>query len=304
LITGAEGFLGRHIVAAVRAADPGARIVRLVRTARGGRLGGDQILANLEEPGLWQQQVASLGSEFVVHAAGRTPPAPTEALYRGNVASVGHLLDAVRRSDRRTRLVLIGSAAELGPVPASCLPADESCPCRPRDAYGLSKWAATRLALDAQTRDRLDIVVARPFNPIGPGQPPHQVFGRFARRLLQCPVGEALIVGDVSARRDFVDVRDVARAVVALACSGRPGSIYHVGTGVSRSVGEGLAALLAVSGRHVTLVTTRNTPTDCGDDSRAAIGRIVADTGWQPEIAFEQSLRDLWTSLDTARGAA
>lgn len=303
LVTGAAGFVGSHVLDAIRAAEPGARVVRLVRPGSVVAGSSGVIHADLESAGAWQDRVAGLRPDFVIHAAGRTPPAAAVALYRGNVAATAYLLDALRRSGGPVRVVHVGSAAELGPVPTDQLPIDEDRLCRPADAYGLSKWAATRLGLDANGRDRLEVIVARPFNPIGPGQPPSQAFGRLARRLLRARDGEHLPVGDVTARRDFVDVRDVGRSLVALARAGRAGRIYHVGTGVSRTVGEGFACLLAESGRRIVLVPAAGAAPRPAD-SRASIERISADTGWRPSISFERSLRDLWASAGAARDVA
>ena len=96
----------------------------------------------------------------------------------------------------------------------------------------------------------LEVMVARVFNPIGPGTPVSQALGRFASRLAEPgPDPLELAVGDLDSRRDFIDVRDVARAMVELAQRGRPGLVYHVGTGQSHRVGDGLDRLVQLSGR-------------------------------------------------------
>src|SRR3954465_8481467 len=125
-----------------------------------------------------------------------------------------HLLDALRALARPVRAVLAGSGGELGPVAADDLPVGEDYACRPAESYGLSKWLATTAGLAA--RPPLEVVVARIFNPIGPGMPPGLAFGRFARRLAEPgPDPLRLTVGNLDSRRDFIDVRDVARALIA-----------------------------------------------------------------------------------------
>jgi GDP-4-dehydro-6-deoxy-D-mannose reductase len=156
----------------------------------------------------------------------------------------------------------------------------------------VSKDLASRAGLSSGPP--LEVVVARVFNPTGPGSPPSQAFGRFAARLLD-PAPGPLLVGDLDTRRDFVDARDVARALVALAELGTPGRVYHVGTGVSRRVGEGLQRLLLRSGRSLEVRADPALASTSGPgDSRADTRRIVAETGWRPEIPFETSLDDLW----------
>jgi GDP-4-dehydro-6-deoxy-D-mannose reductase len=210
------------------------------------------------------------------------------------------LLDALRERDRPVRVVLAGSAAELGPVDEADLPVNEEHPSRPVDPYGLSKWMATTAALAA--RGPLEVMVGRIFNPIGPGTPGNQALGRFAARFAD-PAPGTLSVGNLDTRRDFIDVRDAARALIALARHGRPGRVYHVGTGRSQSVRDGLERLLALSGSRVRVeydpgLSSRKGP----QDSRADIRRIVADTGWAPAVSWEQSLKDLW--LEARREAA
>ena len=100
-------------------------------------------------------------------------------------------------------------------------------------------------------------------------------------------------VGDLSAKRDFLDIRDAAEALIALAEQGRGRLIYHVGTGVSRSIGDGLHELIRLSGREVRLEESidRRGPID----SRADIQKITNETDWSPRVLWETSLADLWT---------
>ena len=218
-------------------------------------------------------------------------------MYRANVLGTDRLLGALREAGLPVRVVLVGSAAELGPVPVDRLPLDEGVECRPMVGYGLSKWAAGYLGRVAGPP--LEVISARVFNPVGPGLPRSQAFGRFARILAE-PGSDPLrmVVGDLDARRDFIDVRDVARALVKLAESGQAGEVYHVGTGRSRSVREGLDRLIQLSGRQVEVETKSGARLMGPVDSRAEIRKIQKDTDWVPEVAFERSLADLWAEFD------
>ncbi len=291
MVTGGSGFLGRHVLAALAEPESGRRVVALGRHHPGGWPMEDFLRADLEDPIALERALQAIRPDVTIHAAGKTPPAPAPLLYRANTRCVANLIEALRRLGRPTRLVLAGSAAELGPVPADRLPASESFPCRPLDAYGLSKWAACRIALAAGPP--VEAVSARIFNMIGPGMPTSQAFGRFARDLL-APGPDPLVlnVGDLDARRDFVDVRDAASALILLAERGDPGAIYHVGTGRSRAIGDGLDRLIGLSGRDVRVerIGAGRGPAD----SRAEIARIVEAVGWRPEVPFETSLADLW----------
>jgi nucleoside-diphosphate-sugar epimerase len=281
LVTGGSGFLGRHLLARVdrEAVD----VVALGRRPLPGRR---SVAADLLDPPGLRRAIRDVSPSVVLHLAGRTPPADAEALDRSNRAATLGLIDALAEIDPRPLLIAAGSAAELGPVPVEALPVGEGCEARPETDYGRSKLAATRAVLGSGG------IVARVFNPIGPGLPTSQALGRFAARLADGAGPITLEVGDLTPRRDFVDARDVADALVALAMKGRPG-LYHLGTGTSRSVGEGLDLLVSLSGRAVRVVSDPGRPSGPAD-SRADIRRIVAEVGWSPRISFDRSVADLW----------
>jgi GDP-4-dehydro-6-deoxy-D-mannose reductase len=299
LVTGGSGFVGRQVLEALATGDRAgdAEIIAMGRRRPSGVPSCAFVEADLNDPDRLRVALRGVAPDFVIHTAGRTPPAGDDELYRGNFWSTTHLLGALRSLDRPMRIVMAGSAAELGPVDAAHLPVVEDYAPDPTEAYGRSKWMATRSGL--AERPPLEVLSARIFNPIGPGTPPTQVLGAFAARLAEPgPDPLELPVGHLDTRRDFIDVRDVARAMIALAQNGRPGRVYHVGSGVSHTVREGLELLIEASGRAV---DARPEPVLLGrpgpSDSRAAIGRIVAETGWSPLIGFEESVRDLWNEV-------
>ena len=219
LITGGSGFLGRHLLA--RLSDGrflGRDVIAIGRRRPSDWPAGAFVAADLDDPDHLTRIVAELEPSLVLHLAGQTPPASSAAFYRSNTLGTAHLLDALRQSGRPCRVVMVGSAAELGPVPVEDLPVGEDYLCRPVGAYGLSKWLATSAGLS--TRPPIEVVVARVFNPIGPGVPTSQALGRFATALADGVGPLRLAVGNLEARRDFVDARDVADAVLALAENG------------------------------------------------------------------------------------
>lgn len=299
LITGASGFLGRHVLEILqlemaRGGRPADRIVALGRTRPAGVPDSSFVSVDLGDAAGLDAAVREIAPDFVIHTAGKTPPATDEELFQANFWSTVRLLKSIRISGKPVRVVLTGSAAELGPVKTVDLPVGEDHPCQPMTAYGRSKWMATVSGL--AEAGSVDVRVARVFNVIGPGTPDGQAFGRFASQLLSPgPDPLPMVVGRLDARRDFIDVRDAARAMVALALQGRGGRVYHVGTGHSRTVQEGLDALVQLSGRSVRIcVDPRLSSPKEPDDSRARIDRIVSETGWQPTIPFQQTLNDLW----------
>ncbi len=298
LLTGGNGFLGKHVLDLL-ARTPGTDFFTIGRRRPAGLAKDRFIEADLSDFEAIRSGLSGFAADFVIHTAGKTPPASDEDLYRANFDATRNLLAALRAIGHPMRVVLSGSAAELGPVEESRLPVDEDYPASPDNVYGRSKWMATRIGLAEEPP--LQVVAARIFNPIGPGTPSNQALGAFAARLATSgPEPIDLPVGDLKARRDFVDVRDVAAALIALARKGRPGHLYHVGTGRSRTVAEGLDLLIAMSGRSVNVredpaLVRRTGPAD----SRAEIRKIVHETGWEPRIPFEESLRALWYAVKT-----
>ncbi|MFI9526823.1 NAD-dependent epimerase/dehydratase family protein [Micromonospora rosaria] len=214
----------------------------------------------------------------------------------------GKLLGALAAAAPRARLVRLGSAAEYGVVAAGHRVA-ETDPARPVSDYGRSQFAATGLVESAGPD--VDAVVLRVFNPVGPGLSEGNLLGRAATL-----VGAAVARGDPAvelpldaAHRDFVDVRDVARAVVAAVHADRlPHRVYNVGSGTAVAVADAVRHLADLAGyaggftdgRRVT-GTDRSSavPWMCADVSRA--GR---DLDWWPEHTLTDSLAALWAARD------
>ena len=298
LVTGARGFIGRHVVSAL---DSSCDVFRLVRQ-RGLVDDPREVVADLFDPASLDRALNESRPDVVIHLAGATPPSAPTDLYRVNIVGTLHLPDALRKADRRVRLVSVGSAAELGPVDEADLPVGESYKPWPVEPYGMSKRLATEAVLLAKAP--IEALVARVFNPIGPGTPPSQALGRFAWHLArETELDCELTVGDLAPKRDFIDARDVARALIDLSEGGESGLVYHVGTGRSHSVGEGLEHLIALSGKRVRVTQDPTLMKRTGpSDSRADITRIVEATGWTPAISWEQSLADLWDDAVKRRG--
>lgn len=304
LVTGGSGFLGRHLLQAIDVAAPiGTRAFAAGRSRPPGWPVDQYVAMDLTQEAELHAGLEALRPEVVFHLAGATPPCSSTRMFDVNTRGTINLISALRATGRKSRVVVMGSAAELGPVPLHLLPISESCVCRPEGAYGLSKWFASAYAL--RCGPPLEVIVARAFNPIGPGLGPHQAFGRFARLLAQEP-GPApvrLVVGDLDARRDFVDARDLAGGLLALAERGQPGLVYHLGSGESVPIRSGLEHLIARSGRRVEVVERAARPGG-PSDSRADVRRARDQIGWRPETSWRQSLDDLWSELIAGRHQA
>lgn len=194
-----------------------------------------------------------------------------------------------------TRLLLVSSAEAYGVVPEDEQPIREDRPLRPTNPYAASKAAAEMAVLQAGCGGA-EVVVARAFNHTGPGQDVRFALPSFARQLAAIRAGRAeplLRVGNLSARRDLLDVRDVVRAYVALAQAGEPGGVYNVCSGEARTMAEAVDELVELSGTRtrVEVDPERVRPVDLplllGDNAR------LRALGWAPAIPFRQTLGDL-----------
>ncbi len=288
LVTGAGGFLGPHVAAELRRRRPGARLVLLDRAA-----------CDLRDAGAARRAVDKAKPSLVFHLAGTTRPLDWTGLWDAHVRATINVLEAVRRVPG-ARVVIPGSSAEYG-AGAGRGPVSEDATTEPLTAYGATKLSQTLAALSYRHHG-LAVSVARVFNAIGPGIPERLALGAFARQLAaieRCLQPPELKVGNLTPRRDFVDVRDVARALVDLASA--PPGLYNVCSGRSVSIEELLKTLIRLSGLKIVLRA------DAARRRALDLPRIVgshrkltAATGWRPRISLRQSLSD---ALDWCRRA-
>jgi GDP-4-dehydro-6-deoxy-D-mannose reductase len=217
-----------------------------------------------------------------------------EAYLRENAAMTLHLLDAVREESPDAAVVVAASSEVYGP-PAQ-LPVDESAPLRPQNPYAVSKASADLLAGFFADAHGLRIVRVRAFNHAGPGQQPIYAIASFARQIAAGIVAGKdpvrIVTGNPDARRDYTDVRDVARAYRTLAGTAEPGA-YNVCSGRAASAADLVAALGAAAGvevDHVVDPSLRRANEVM--EVRGSYARLHDATGWEPQIPLAQTLAD------------
>jgi GDP-4-dehydro-6-deoxy-D-mannose reductase len=305
LVTGAGGFVGGHLVAWLRAEHPGVEIHGAVLPQGGiswGAGAGMRVVeADLNDPASARALVDAVAPDRILHLAGQSSAQQSfldpGGTLRTNVLGIVHVLDAARWLGLKPDVLVVGSAEEYGTPRPEDLPLRETTPLRPSSPYAVSKVAQGALALLYGPAGGMRVVLTRTFHHTGPGRGEAFAESSFARQVAEIEAGlrpPVLKVGNLEAVRDFADVRDVVRAYWLLLERGEAGAVYNVCTGRGRRIRELLDQLLAASPAQVSVrvdperLRPSDVPVQVGDPAR-----LVAATGWQPQIALEQTLREL-----------
>jgi GDP-4-dehydro-6-deoxy-D-mannose reductase len=307
LITGAAGFVGRHLTTHLEAcgdevlgvdrhpypgaAHPGMDITDATAVAR--------VLAELRPTAIYHLAGwADVGGSW---------KAPVEA-FRANAEGTLNVLSAAADAGVE-RVLAVSSADVYGKVEPSELPLTEDSPLRPASPYAASKVAADYLGLQAWLGRGLPVLRVRAFNHLGPGQTDKFVAPAIASRIARAErAGDTapLPIGDLSARRDFTDVRDVVRAYRLLMEKGQPGEVYNVCSGTDLAVQDLADQLLAQARIELRFETDPELlrPVEV-PVLRGSHDRLTDATGWEPEIPIRQTLADLledWRQRVAAEG--
>jgi GDP-4-dehydro-6-deoxy-D-mannose reductase len=299
LVTGAAGFAGSHLVDAL-AAD-GARLVGWRhRDAHSRHPSRVQVWRTVDvlDPHQVNEAVAEDRPDVVYHLAGDAQAGAgwdhVGATLAVNLRGTHHVLRAVARFVPNARVLVTGSALVYKTQDA---PLDEDSPIAPAGAYGVSKLAQETVALRAAAHDGLRVVVTRSFNHIGPRQSPNFIAASVARQIALIEAGRsepALRVGNLSAERDLMDVRDTVRAYAALVERGTAGRVYNVCLGEPIRMKDLVERLVARARVPIEIVIdpSRFRPVDVprvvGNN-----GRLRRDTRWTPSIPIDRGLDDL-----------
>lgn len=299
LVTGQSGFVGGHVLQHAEAATTGKwRVVA-------------PIPYDLLDPDSLDRWLSTVRPQAVIHLAGQTfvPDAARNPAHTLQVNLLGtlNLLQALKRTGFKGTFLYVSSGDIYGQVPGKDLPITETRLPQPRNPYAVSKLAAEHLCLQwSFSEPAWRIMVARPFNHIGPGQTGDFLLPDMARQLVRIQQGmqpPRLQVGDVDVSRDFLDVRDVVQAYFELLEHGRSGEIYNVCSGKEQNIRELIMQMADLAEVNIALEQ------DAGRLRRAEQRRVCGSsaklhshTGWQPRITITTTLRDVlndWEKRDS-----
>jgi GDP-4-dehydro-6-deoxy-D-mannose reductase len=285
-VTGGGGFVGKWLAAHLGESGDEVKVV-------------DKEV-DVTDPVSLRSALVDWEPDAVYHLAalthvGRSYHDPAPAV-RVNVMGTLSVLEVARSCPRPPRVLVVSSAEVYGSVNEADLPVKEESPLAPMSPYAASKVAGEYLAIQAYLAHGLEVMRVRPFNHVGPGQSTEFAVSALASRIVKAKHSrESFIpVGNLTARRDLTDVRDVVRAYRLLITEGTAGSVYNVCSGRSIAISDVAAKLLQLSGVDLELrpdpdlVRPIDVPVLEGDP-----GKLEKETGWRPQIDLDRTLSDV-----------
>jgi GDP-4-dehydro-6-deoxy-D-mannose reductase len=307
LVTGCTGFAGGYLVTELLSV-PGATVFGITRRCDqelpadhpAHQLAGLRI-GDLADRAAVEIMLREVQPEQIFHLAGyaqvgRSFEEP-DAAWAANLTATRNLYEAVLRWGGRPRILYVSSGLVYGDPHAADRLTDEESPLRPLSPYAASKAAADLASFQYAHSAGLAIIRVRAFNHIGPRQSPEFAVPHFARQIAAIERGlqpPRLETGDLSARRDLTDVRDMVRAYALLMAHGQPGEVYNAGTGEAHSMQAVLEQLLGLA--RVRVAVEQDPKLIRAKDAaalRADARKLRQATGWQPRFTLAQTLADI-----------
>ncbi|NBO91757.1 MAG: NAD-dependent epimerase/dehydratase family protein [Planctomycetia bacterium] len=256
------------------------------------------LACNIVDPLSVDAVIKSLKPDAIINCAGVVDSPDIAPFYDVHVRGTINLIDSIRRHVPKSPLVLIGSAAEYGPVANKSLPITEDCYPAPTGVYGASKLAQTQLGIVAVHSFGLRVRTGRLFNVIGPDLPLRYFVASMAHRLQSRSDSTSFQVSNLNATRDFIDSRDAASALIALSHSSTPDGVYNVATGKETSLRDVATFLGSLAGG----CTPVDGPIHAG---RSDVSRSCADIsrlksiGWKQQYDWHDSIMKLWMTIQS-----
>jgi GDP-4-dehydro-6-deoxy-D-mannose reductase len=299
LIIGAAGFVGKHLITLLKTLNwqvfvtclPQEGIDDDIPLFHLDILNQDAISSILEE--VKPDYIFHLAAQSSVALSWKKPALTVDVNIKGTV----HLLESARNMEKPPRVLLVGSGEEYGYILPMELPVREETLLRPGNVYAATKAAQGLVGQIYSRAYGLDIVIVRAFNHIGPGQLDTFAVSNFCKQVaeIEADLRPPIIqTGNLSARRDFTDVRDIVKAYLLLIERGKRGEIYNVGSGKAISMREVLDIILSLSMEKITIAQddSRLRPSDI-PVIEANVSRLNELTNWKPEILLQDTLSDM-----------
>ena len=302
LIIGASGFVGPYLVEEIRRSLFCEVITATSRETDTLGIGEDKTVhLNILDRKQILDVLLSEKPDYIFHLAAQSSVALSwknpKSTVDTNIIGAINLISAIKQSGYSPRVLIVGSGEEYGRVKETDIPIREKAVLAPCNVYAVTKVCQNMMASIYARAYGLQLVMTRSFNHIGPGQSPQFVVADFCSQAVKIEKGlqePVFRVGNLSAKRDFTDVRDVVKAYCMLIQYGKPGETYNVGSGHAVAVQEILDIILSQTKAEVKVETdpSKLRPVDV-PVIEADISKIYKDTGWKPEISPAQTITDI-----------
>lgn len=304
LIIGGSGFVGAYLAKHLHKLGHKTAITKMPH-GQAGILGTDVCGIDVFGLDILEQDAVSeiikltepdyifhLAAQSSVAASWKHPGLTADVNIKGSI----HVLEAVRRQEKKTRVLLVGSGEEYGKILPEETPVREEHRTMPGNIYAATKACQNQIGTIYSKAYGMDVIMVRAFNHIGPGQASCFVVSDFCRQAAEIEAGlkEAVIwTGNLEAKRDFTDVRDIVRAYAMLVQSGHAGETYNVGSGHAVRIGDILNIVLSKTKAEICVKEdpAKLRPLDV-PMIEADIGKLQSATGWIPEISLEQTVSE------------
>lgn len=295
LVTGACGFVGKHVLADL-AANHHETIGIDIGNAPADLPASRYLTGNIADANFITRTIADLAPDACIHLAGIAFVGNTnvEQMMTINLMGTVNILEGFRLIQSKARILFVSSAHVYG-MRARQAPIREDDPLRPESFYAIAKMAADRTALLYTSHYGMNVMVARPHNHIGPGQSPQFAIPAFARQVNEIRHGAPPVikVGNLENRRDFTDVRDVAKAYRLLLEKGQSGLAYNVASGHEVKIADMLDKLCSLAGVKPTITRDPELYRPTDDNPVLDTSRLRVHTGWVPSYSLTQTLTDI-----------
>ncbi len=308
LIIGAAGFVGNYLIDHIQKNCIWSITVTKMKHECISRNGVDIRDLNILNYDEVKTLINDVRPDYIFHLAAQSsvalswenPALTVDVNIKGSL----NVLNSIRELDYKSKILLIGSGEEYGLVKESEIPIVEDNTLRPGNLYAVTKACQNMIGnLYAKAYD-MHVMMVRAFNHIGPNQTPQFVVADFCKQVAEIEAGKrepVMRVGNLAAKRDFTDVRDVVRAYVILIEKGIPGEIYNVGSGKAISIQEILNKIIQLSSISVSVEVdpAKMRPVDV-PVIEADIRKLNECTGWSPQITLDSTLKetlDYWREI-------
>ncbi len=308
LLTGFTGFVSQHFVDYLNDKEAGSVVLGIDKNPVNFNFSNYSNLSvsfeaiDLLNKDATENIINSFSPDYILHLASVSSVAqswqsPQES-FVNNTSIFLNLVESIRLTNKKCRILSVGSSEEFGQVEEKDLPLTEQHPLKPLSPYAVARVSQEMLSKIYADGYSMDIIMTRSFNHIGPGQRDAFVISSFARQLVQLTKNDnekkKIVTGNLSIIRDFVDVRDVVKAYYLLLKEGKQGEVYNICSGkgfLLKDIIKIMSNLL-----NIEVETETNPSLARPNENKKIIGsyqKINTELGWQPEIEIEKSLSDI-----------